>query len=190
MFLQLRQWHVRAVLMDGCSCSPSSLSHSITASCLIVGRCEILIYCGTNIISNVVDSAILALSAAMKGKVRFHTSLWKNCRMFKWRAWRKKRSWHPATLHKTPGLLCVCVVMETIPSLATFFLSYNQLFSSGEMTGTSQVKDRDNKNRLGPVRPARSTALRSRGHVTSALQPLALNTSRFIWFIWPPLPSI
>lgn len=45
-------------------------------------------------------------------------TLWKNCCMFKWRAPRKKRSWHPATLRKTAGLLCV--VMETIHSSATF----------------------------------------------------------------------
>lgn len=76
MFLQSRQWSVRVVLMDGRSlCSPSSLSHSITASSLIVGRCGILLYYGTNIISNVVDSTILTLPAAMKGKVRFHASL-------------------------------------------------------------------------------------------------------------------
>lgn len=76
MFLQSQQWSMRAVLMDGSSfCSPSSLSHSITASCLIVGRCGILPYYGTNIISNVVNSAIFALPAAMKGKVRLHASL-------------------------------------------------------------------------------------------------------------------
>lgn len=71
MFLQSQQWPVRMVLRDGML----PLSHSIAASCVIIGRCGILIYYGTHIISNVVDSAILALPAAMKGKVRFHTSL-------------------------------------------------------------------------------------------------------------------
>lgn len=83
-----------------------------------------------------VDS--VSLPAAMKGNLRFHNSLWKNCCVFKWRASGKKRSWHPATLHKTAGLLCV--VMETVHSSAT--CSSALINSSSEMMEPgSQMKD-------------------------------------------------
>lgn len=93
------------------------LTHSITTSYLKADGCRISIYYGINrsIICMLTDDVRVDSPVALKGKLRFHTSLWKSCRMFKWRASRKKRSWHPATLHKTPGLLCVSSWKRFIP---------------------------------------------------------------------------
>lgn len=134
-----------------CFCCSLNLiyTHSLTIikSNFIVWKCRLLIgwwgcwECNLDVDrddSVQVDS--VSLPAAMKGNLSFRNSFWKNCCMFKWRASRKKRSWHPVTLHKTARLLCV--VMETIHSLATFSSALINSSDLGEMMEPStQMKD-------------------------------------------------